>query len=169
MKEHLCADRLCHVKDIVIVVRQLQRNEVEYVDGHLPLNRLDESSGGHSTYLIAWEDERPVGHVHLAWQKTHLEIPEIQDVYVVPARRRHGIATLLTRAAEDEVRSHGWSSISLSVSQDGNPVARSLYERLGYVDAGVEPRRVAGTIILRGRRVNVDDTLVYLRKRLERP
>jgi hypothetical protein len=44
---------------------------------------------------------------------------------------------------------------------------RRLYDRIGYVDAGVEPVRVTGTIMLRGRPFEVDDTLVYLRKRLE--
>jgi GNAT superfamily N-acetyltransferase len=151
----------------VIAVRELTDGEVADVDDQLPLSRLDEGGGGRSTYLIAWEDGRPVGHANVAWRGTHLDVPEIQDVYVVPDRRRRGIATLLTRTAEETARSRGWSSISLSVSKDGNPDARRLYERLGYVDAGVEPVRVTGTIMLRGRPYAVDDTLLYLRKPLE--
>jgi GNAT superfamily N-acetyltransferase len=154
---------------VVIIVRPLQESEVGYVDDHLPLSRLGEDVDERSTYLIAWEDLRPVGHAHLAWQETHLGVPEIQDVYVVPDRRRHGIASLLTRAAEEAARSRGWSGISLSVSKDGNPEARRLYERLGYADAGVPPVRVSGTIILRGRPFEVDDTLLYLSKRLRDP
>ena len=73
---------------------------------------------------------------------------------------------MLTRAAEAEVRSRGWDSISLSVSQDGNPDARRLYEKLGYADAGLEPVRVSGEILLRGRPLQVDDTLLYLTKSL---
>jgi hypothetical protein len=52
------------------------------------------------------------------------------------------------------------------VSKDGNPVARRLYERLGYIDAGLEPVHVSGTIMLRGLPFEVDDTLVYLEKPL---
>jgi GNAT superfamily N-acetyltransferase len=152
----------------MVTVRELKRSEVEFVDAHLPLSRLDEHAAERSTYLIAWEDDRPVGHAHLAWEGTHLAIPEIQDVYVVPDRRRRGIATLLTHAAEDEARSRGWAAISLSVSKDGNTEARRLYERLGYADAGVEPVRVEGQIMLRGRPFDVDDTLLYLRKPLRR-
>ena len=152
----------------MVTVRELEQTEIDDVDAHLPLSRLDEHAAGRSTYLIAWEDDRPVGHAHLAWQGTHLAVPEIQDLYVVADRRRRGIATVLIHAAEDEARSRGWADMSLSVSMDGAPETRRLYERLGYVDAGVEPVRVAGTIMLRGRPFDVDDTLLYLRKLLER-
>lgn len=136
------------------------------MDSRLPLSRLDQQAEEGSTYLIAWEEDEPVGHAHLAWDGTRLGVPEIQDVYVLPERRSRGIATRLTEAAEQEARARGWDSISLSVSRDGNPDARRLYDRLGYVDAGLEPVRVHGRIMLRGQPFEVDDTLVYLRKRL---
>lgn len=150
----------------MVTVRELKPSEVAHVDSRLPLNRLDQQAKEGSTYLIAWEDDQPVGHAHLAWEGTHLGIPEVQDVYVLPERRTRGIATLLNEAAEREVRARGWASISLSVSEDGNPAARRLYERLGYVDAGLRPVRVSGAIMLRGRPFEVDDTLIYLRKGL---
>ena len=111
--------------------------EIQIVDRQLPLNRLDQPAKDGSTYLIAWEDDRPVGHAHIAWRGTHLEIPEIQDVFVLAECRRRGIASRLTRAAEDEARGRGWDRISLSVSAQGNEPARRLYETLGYLDAGV--------------------------------
>jgi GNAT superfamily N-acetyltransferase len=150
----------------VISVRQLEPDEVAAVDRRLPLSRLREPAEDGSTYLIAWDGDEPVGHAHIAWDGTHLALPEIQDVFVVPEQRRRGIATELTRAAEDEARNRGWDSISLSVSQDGNPQARRLYKQLGYLDAGLEPVRVTGEIMLRGRPLQVDDTLVYLAKPL---
>jgi GNAT superfamily N-acetyltransferase len=150
----------------VVTVRALKPSEVAYVDSRLPLSRLDQQVEQGSSYLIAWEDDQPVGHVHLAWEGTRLGVPEVQDVYVLPERRSRGIATLLNHAAEEEARARGWDSISLSVSKEGNPVARRLYEWLGYIDAGLEPVEVAGTIMLRGRSFEVDDTLVYLKKPL---
>jgi GNAT superfamily N-acetyltransferase len=150
----------------VLSVVELQPSQVGYVDRFLPLSRLDQQVQEGSTYLIAWDGDRPVGHAHIAWVETHLGVPEIQDVFVLPECRRRGIAALLTHAAEREAAARGWESISLSVSQDGNIPARNLYAKLGYVDAGVDPVRVAGVITLRGSPFQVDDTLVYLTKPL---
>jgi GNAT superfamily N-acetyltransferase len=150
----------------VISVAQLEPDQIELVDRHLPLSRLRRPAETGSTYLIAWDDELPIGHAHIAWEGAHLALPEIQDVFVLPAYRRRGIATQLTQAAEAEARSRGWAAISLSVSRDGNPPARRLYGQLGYTDAGVEPVRVLGEIMIRGRPLQVDDTLLYLTKAL---
>ena len=143
----------------------MRPSELETVDQHLPLNRLDQYVEDGSTYLIAWDDDRPVGHAHIAWQRTHVGVPEIQDVFVVPERRRQGVATTLTRAAEDEVRRHGWDRISLSVSAQGNDPAWRLYDASTTALQGA-PVRVRGTIALRGRAVEVNDTLEYLEKLL---
>jgi GNAT superfamily N-acetyltransferase len=150
----------------VLSVKQLEAADVAAVDRRLPLSRLRQPAEESSTYLIAWDGDQPVGHAHIAWSGTHLAVPEIQDVFVLPEQRRRGIASELTRAAEADARSRGWDRISLSVSQDGNPDARQLYEKLGYVDAGLEPVRVSGEILIRGRPLQVDDTLVYLAKSL---
>ena len=150
----------------MVRVAVLRASDLETVDRQLPLNRLDQYREDGSTYLIAWDEDRPVGHAHIAWQRTHLGIPEIQDVFVLLERRRQGIATVLTYAAEAEVRRRGWDRASLSVSDQGNEPARKLYEALGYRDAGCAPVRVRGTITLRGRCVAIDDTLAYLEKSL---
>ena len=149
----------------MLVIAELASSEIDLVDRHLPLSRLDRRGDG-GTYLIAWEDNHPVGHAHIEWSGTHLGLPEIQDVYVSPEHRRRGVATSLARAAEAEARTRGWTSISLSVSQDGNAAAKLLYTNLGYVAADTAPVRVSGVITLRGQPFEVDDTLVYLAKPL---
>jgi predicted GNAT family acetyltransferase len=117
------------------------------------------------TYLVAWDGDDPVGHAHVAWNRTKLGVPEIQDVYVEPAHRRRGVATALSRGVEQEAVRRGHAQISLSVGL-GNEPARRLYERLGYRDAGLVPERVLGTITIRGKPLDVDDTLLYLVKDL---
>ena len=147
-------------------MRELKPSEVEIVGRHLPLSRLPQHLEEHSTYLVAWEDAVPVGHAHIALSGTHLGLPEIQDVFVLPELRRRGIASQLTHAAEEEARARGWDRISLSVSRDANPAASRLYAKLGYAGAGVEPVRVLGQVMLRSGPLEVDDTLVYLVKEL---
>ena len=150
----------------MVTVRELKPGEVESAARQLPLNRLPQHVEGRSTYLVAWEDTVPVGHAHIAWSGTHLGLPEIQDVFVLPELRHRGIASQLTHAAEAEARAQGWDRISLSVSQDGNPAASRLYAKLGYADVGAEPVRVLGQVMIRSGPLEVDDTLVYLVKEL---
>jgi GNAT superfamily N-acetyltransferase len=142
-------------------VRVLLPGEIALVDERLPLSRLDTMQ----TYLVAWDGTDPVGHAHIAWEGTKLGVPEVQDVFVLRERRREGIASRLTGAAEEEARARGHDRLSLSVSTD-KPEVRRLYESLGYGDAGIEPVRVFGTILLRGEPFDVDDTLLYMSKNL---
>jgi len=106
-----------------------------------------------------------VGHAHVAWSGGELRVPEIQDVFVRPDSRRQGVATALTTAAEDAAARRGHRRISISHGIANLPAQR-LYEGLGYRNAGIEPRRVKGTIVLRDRPVEVDDTLILLVKDL---
>ena len=149
----------------MLVISELDSAQISVVDRHLPLNRLDQT-GDEWTYLVAWEDDHPAAHARIAWSGTHLGLPEIQDVFVASDHRRKGIATALTEAAEAEAKARGWEAISLSVSQDKNPAARSMYNGLGYSAADAAPVRVAGLITLRGQSVEVDDTLIYMIKAL---
>lgn len=143
-------------------IRVLADDEIAAVDAVLPLSRLDSVQ----TYLVAWDGDEPVGHAHVAWEGGHVGVPEIQDMYVLPARRGQGIGAALVEAAERLAVERDYERMSLSVSEAGE--ARRLYERLGYGDAGVPPVRVKGTIMIRGEPLEVDDTLVYLVKPLAR-
>jgi GNAT superfamily N-acetyltransferase len=144
-----------------IDVRELNDEEIARVDAALPLHRLDVAQ----TYLVAWDGDEPVGHAHIAWTRTTLGIPEIQDVFVLSKHRRRGIASALNQAAEQLAAERGHDRISLSYGVD-NQAARSVYEHLGYADAGIPPQRMQETITIRGKPVEIDDTLIYLVKDL---
>ena len=75
------------------------------------------------------------------------------------------MATALADAAERAVVARGSARLRLTVSVD-NGAALALYRRLGYVDAGVPPKRVQGTIRIRTGMIEVDDTLLTLEKSL---
>jgi GNAT superfamily N-acetyltransferase len=142
----------------MIEIRTLAAADVEIVDTTLPLSRLEQADG---EYLVAWENGVPVGHAHVDWR---LDPPELQDVLVAESQRRRGIGSALTTAAEELARERGHARFALTVSAE-NAAARSLYEKLGYRATGSE-RRVQGTILIRGRPLEVDDTLVTLDKPL---
>jgi GNAT superfamily N-acetyltransferase len=142
---------------VTIEIRPLTDAELTAADARLPLHRLDQPGG---FYLVAWDAGAPVGHAHLAPSPL-----EVQDMYVIPELRGRGIGTALLHAAEDEARSRGATRLTLTVGVD-NARARRLYERHGYGECEIPPKRVEGTILLRGEPYEVDDTLITLARDL---
>ena len=130
--------------------------DVARIGDRLPLHRLESAQ----TYLVAWDGSEPVGHAHIAWKETTLGLPEIGDVFVRPELRGRGIGTELSRVAEQLARVRGHRQIS-TIANEG---ALRLYRRLGYRDAGVPPKHVQGTVMVRTGPMEVDDTLQYLIK-----
>jgi GNAT superfamily N-acetyltransferase len=142
-----------------IDVRELTDADLARIGDRLPLHRLESGQ----TYLVAWAGGEPVGHAHVAWGETTLGVPEIGDVFVPAKLRGRGIGTELSEAAERMARARGHRQISISASI-ANEGALRLYRRLGYRDAGVPPKRVQGTIMVRTGALEVDDTLLFLIK-----
>lgn len=141
-------------------VRPLRPAETQRVlAAGLGLARLPRDDG--SFYLVAWKGDEPLGHAHLALT----DPPELQDVEVLPAHRRQGVATALTRAAERETLARGHAVLTLTVSVD-NEAAQAVYRRLGYRDSGAPPHRVQGTVQIRSGLLEVDDTLLTWQREL---
>ena len=141
-----------------LLVRRLADSAVERVAAVLGLARLHQGNG---FYLVAWENDQPLGHAYLALT----DPPELQDVQVRPEQRRRGVASAVTSVAEATVLSLGFDRLRLEVSE-GNTAAQALYRRLGFADIGAPPRRVQGTIMIRTGPIEVDDTLLLWEKRL---
>src|SRR5262249_15434777 len=139
-------------------VRRLADDEVERVGLVLGLARLYQGNG---FYLVAWENEEPLGHVYLALTNP----PELQDVQVRPEYRRKGVASAMTSAAEQSARTLGFNRLRLQVSEV-NIAAQALYHGCGFADIGSPPTRVHGTIMLRTGPIEVDDTLLTWEKTL---
>ena len=140
-------------------VRVLDLAEVERVGPLLGLARLYQGDG---FYLIAWQDDEPLGHLHLALS----DPPELQDVQVASDHRRKGVASTLIAAAEREARSRGFAAMRVGVGIDNEP-AHALYRECGYVDAGLDPVHVKGTIEIRTGPIEVDDILITWEKPLQ--
>jgi len=151
-----------------VIVRELTEAELPAVDARLPLDRLDQWRSGNSVFLVAWDDGEPVGHALLEWPGPKCEdpsLPELQNVFVPAERRLQGIATVLIAAAEERARAAGFRELSLTCSVD-NTGALRVWERLGYRRSERPPRRMQGTILIRGNALEIDDTLLHFVKAL---
>jgi ribosomal protein S18 acetylase RimI-like enzyme len=142
----------------LISIRPLAAEEVGAVGAVLGLARLHQGDG---RYLVAWDDDEPVGHAYLRLT----DPPELQDVEVREAHRRRGVGSALTGAAEREALERGFARLRLEVSVEATG-AQALYRKLGYADSGLPPRRVQGRITIRTGPIDVDDTLLTWDKRL---
>ena len=139
-------------------IRPLVADDTDRVAAVLGLARLYQGDG---FYLVAWEGDEPVGHLHLALT----DPPELQDVSVRPEYRRTGVARRLTAAAEQEAQARGHATLRLTVGIDNHP-AQELYRSCGFADAGLAPVRVKGRIHIRTGPIDVDDTLLVWEKAL---
>lgn len=84
----------------------------------------------------------PLGYAMLNFQPQYkpfqrLDIPEIQDLLVIPDARRAGIGTGLILFCEDLARHRGANHIGISFGLDASyGAAQRLYVRLGYLPDG---------------------------------
>ena len=92
--------------------------------------------------LIASKDKSNVGFGVLNFEPKYslyktLEIPEIQDLNVIPNARQQGIATMLVEAFESLASDQGAEQVGISVglTKDYGPAQR-LYCKLGYMPDG---------------------------------
>ena len=123
-----------------------------------------EQVAGTRTCFIATFDGQFAGYVTVNWQPTYagfaeLNIPEIQDLNVLMAYRRRGVASHLLDRAESEVaRRSGVVGIGVGL-HPGYNAAQRLYVKRGYIpDArGITYRN---RFVEEGASVAVDDDLV---------
>jgi GNAT superfamily N-acetyltransferase len=121
----------------------------------------NQQSRGEGVYLIAWDEDVPVGHLFILWTGNtevprivdrcpqaaqFADCPELCELYVVAERRSQGIGTQLLRQAVELARKRGASQATICVDTD-NPRARSLYERLGFVESGIGTFTTSGVLV----------------------
>lgn len=89
---------------------------------------------GESVALLARRAGQPVGFVQLYPMFSSVRTAKtwiLNDLFVDPAARRHGVARALLEAAAGFARSDGAAGIALETAQD-NAAARALYRAAGW-------------------------------------
>jgi GNAT superfamily N-acetyltransferase/dephospho-CoA kinase len=132
-------------------IRPLGRAELELVSEILAnrpaamhRDRLEQQERGIFTYLIAWDDDRPIGHVGITWPDDRrparelewgAEIAKVHDLEVDPAHRNRGVGRAMMLELEERVRARGIADIGLSTGPgEYFAPARNLYGSLGYAE-----------------------------------
>ena len=151
-----------------ISIRPMQPGDVDLIcqrmganDGAGHRSYVGKQSKEEGVYLVAWDEDVPVAYLFIRWAG-NTEVPRIVDrypqavqfahcpefcnVYVVPERRSQGIGTQLLRRAFQLARERGASRATICVDTD-NPRARSLYERLGFVESGIGVFTTSGVLV----------------------
>ncbi len=115
-------------------------------------------AAGTRVLLAAVEDGAVLGSVQadLAPMPNARHRAEVMKLMVHSVARRRGIGGALMRAIEDAARAMGRTLLVLDTRR--GDAAERLYERLGYVRAGVIPRYA------RGAAGSLDDTVLFYRE-----
>jgi GNAT superfamily N-acetyltransferase len=170
---------------IHVDVRPLAAEDLAHIQQALPpehpeahVRRLGDQRAGRVTYLVAWADGRAVGHALVRWGgPTNPELrwllrpekryPYVEALLVHPSLRSRSVGTQILAAAEALVRGRGIHRIGLAVAVE-NDLARALYLRLGYQEAGIGEFGNAWSYVDEaGNEVAANETCIYLLKDLD--
>ena len=130
-------------------ISECREEDVELLDQHLPFRgaaphdglRYAQQGDGSGTFLVAWEEGRPVAGCEVRWEgcaapevrAVHPVCPEVNGLGVWPGTARsQSIGAGLLREAERLAAGRGCPDIGLGVEKN-NPRASALYRRLGYL------------------------------------
>jgi len=114
---------------------------VAKADGYFDYALEHQTAGARLVFIVSYEGQ-DVGYGMLAWQPKYvffrkMDIPEIQDLNVLPEFRRRGIASFMISYCESLARESGKEFIGIGVGMDASyGAAQQLYVRRGYVPDG---------------------------------
>ncbi len=92
--------------------------------------------------VVSLFDSMAIGYVILNWQPKYayfkkLELPEIQDLNVIPEYRRRGVGQALIEFCERLAIEKGYDEVGIGVGLDSSyGAAQRIYARLGYIPDG---------------------------------
>jgi GNAT superfamily N-acetyltransferase len=136
--------------------------------------RLDRQDRDEVLYVVACQDDAIIGHLLLKWdcpEDPHVRslIPpcaEVEDFVVAPDRRGAGIGGRMLEFAGSQCMLRGVRRLGIAAG-NGNPAARTMYERRGFVPVPGSTHRVFWQAIDEsGREIEDHEDCIYLIKEL---
>jgi GNAT superfamily N-acetyltransferase len=126
---------------------ELDLLQSEFSPTNLSMNhhkRFEIQENGKGVYLIAWHNNKPIGHFLLRFDGPEKDTsndypyptPYLEAGGTRSPYRRQGVATRMIEKAEDIASQKGFDKIGLAVGSTDNPDAKRLYEKLDYADWG---------------------------------
>lgn len=124
-----------------------------------------EQSDNLRSVIVAKTNGKFCGYVTIKWKSDYdffaqKNIPEISDLNVLPAYRKHGIGTALINVCEAMAKKRGYSRIGLGVGMTTDyGDAQRLYVHLGYIPDGKGLHYKCRPLTY-GNQATIDDDLV---------
>lgn len=154
-----------------LVLREATGADIPALDGIAAAMRATHEAGYFArclregrTVLLAEQAGAAVGYAQVNWKPNYapfrrLNIPEIQDLNVVPSARQQGIGDALIAACENLALEKGHADMGISVGLYARyGAAQRLYVRRGYIPDGAGVSYDDGPVMA-GEMRAVDDLL----------
>lgn len=129
-----------------LTIRPVEKSDLDKMDytfksefGRTHADDLHDQSLSKISFLVAWQDDNPVGHALVRWLGPRAEVvrdaypdcPEIYRLRVLKEFRSQGIATAIIKECENEAVRKGCLLIGVGTYTEA-PSKDNLYLRLGY-------------------------------------
>lgn len=128
-----------------MIIRDLDKNDAEFLASAIDLGFTDgwnlsvllsSFSSGRFFGKICLDGDIPVGFITYSLS---IDDADIESVFVLPQKRRLGIAELLCISAEESIKSSGKEKIFLEV-KNTNPSAYALYKKRGFIEVSTRKK-----------------------------
>lgn len=126
------------IKTLYALTERLGKvSEADYFEQCLEL----QDHGKREFFIVEFESE-PCGYAILNWYPKYalfkkLELPEIQDLNIVPNMRNKGLATHMITHCENVARARGFKEMGIAFGLHSSyGPAQRLYVKLGYIPDG---------------------------------
>ncbi len=136
---------------VELSIRQIEKYDLKKMDytfesefGRTHADDLHDQSLSYTSFLVAWLQDKPVGHALVRWlgpreeivMKDYQNCPEIYRLKVLEEFRSQGVATAIIKECENEALKRQCLTIGLGTYLNINS-ENNLYIRLGYETSSV--------------------------------